>query len=102
MLDRGTLMNWQPIHKVRAAGAIRANLDNYEHACASFSWDTVRDELSVPAKFNIAGAIDRHADGLRRDHLAIRWLGDARFLVWRNKSPDESFCQCVAHTWRRQ
>jgi len=76
MLDRGRLMNWQPIHKVRAAGAIRANLDNYEHACASFSWDTVRDELSVPAKFNIAGAIDRHADGLRRDHLAIRWLGE--------------------------
>ena len=78
MLDRGTLMNWQPIHKVRAAGAIRANLDNYEHACASFSWDTVRDELSVPAKFNIAGAIDRHADGPRRDHLAIRWLGENR------------------------
>ena len=79
MVDGGTLMNWQPIHKVRAAGAIQANLDNYERACASFSWEKVRDELVGPRTghgFNIAGMIDRHATDAHRDHLAIRWLGE--------------------------
>jgi acetyl-CoA synthetase len=79
MLDRGTLMNWQPIHKQPAAGAIRANLGNYEEACASFSWEKMRDELAGPCTgygFNIAGTIDRHATGALRDHLAMRWLGE--------------------------
>ena len=72
-------MNWKPIHKKRIAGAVSPNLDDYEKACASFSWDAVRNELSGPGVgggFNIAGAIDRHAAGPLRDHLAIRWLGE--------------------------
>ena len=44
----GTIMNWQPIHKQRAAGAIQANLDNYERARALFSWEKMRDELAGP------------------------------------------------------
>ena len=72
-------MNWQPIHKQRAAGALHANLDNYERACVLFSWEKVRDEL-VGARtgrgFNIAGRIDRHATGPLGAHLAIRWLGE--------------------------
>jgi acetyl-CoA synthetase len=72
-------MNWQPIHKQPGAGAIRANLDNYERACALFSWEKVRDELvgaGTSYGFNIAGVIDRHATGALRHHLAIRWLGE--------------------------
>ncbi|MGZ5003108.1 MAG: acetate--CoA ligase [Chthoniobacterales bacterium] len=72
-------MNWQPIHKQPAAGAIHANLDNYDRACASFSWEKVRDECVGPGTgrgFNIAGVIDRGATGALRDHLAIRWLGE--------------------------
>jgi hypothetical protein len=76
----GTIMSWQPIHKQRLAGRARPNLGDYEQACASFSWNAVRDELNVPIAgggFNIAGAIDRHAAGPLRDHLAIRWLGES-------------------------
>ena len=69
-------MNWEPIHKRPVAGGTTPILDNYERACASFSWEAVRDELNVGTKFNIAGAIDRHADSPRRDHVAIRWLGE--------------------------
>src|SRR6516164_873090 len=79
MLDRGKLMNWQPMHKHRPPGAIQANLENYEGACALFSWEKMRDELVEPDAghgFNIAGIIDRHATDALRDHLAIRWLGE--------------------------
>lgn len=73
-------MNWQTIHKQRLAGAAGPNLGNYAQTYASFSWEAVRDELSGPIAdggFNIAGAIDRHAAGPLRDHVAIRWLGES-------------------------
>ena len=55
------------------------NLTNYEQARATFSWEHARRELDgLPGGqgLNIAyEAVDRHAAGSRRDHLAIRWLG---------------------------
>jgi acetyl-CoA synthetase len=58
---------------------VRPNLPDYPAARAAFSWDQVRAELEgLPegGGLNIAHeAIDRHARGLRRDHVAIRWLG---------------------------
>jgi acetyl-CoA synthetase len=58
--------------------ALRPNLADYEGACASFTWEAARRELDgLPAGgLNIAyEAVDRHAAGPRRDHLALRWLG---------------------------
>jgi acetyl-CoA synthetase len=72
-----TTMNWQSIHKEHRPSAMQANLNDYERACASFSWTAVRDELNASGELNIAGMIDRHAVGALRDHLAIRWLGEA-------------------------
>lgn len=59
--------------------AVPPNLANYGATRAAFSWDAIREELRGPGgdfNANIAAiAVDRHADGLRRDHVAMRWLG---------------------------
>ncbi|MBI3245465.1 MAG: acetate--CoA ligase [Deltaproteobacteria bacterium] len=55
------------------------NLRDYEPTRASFSWEEARSRLSgLPGGkgLNIAyEAVDRHAEGPRRDHLALRWIG---------------------------
>jgi len=72
-------MAWQTIVKSDREWAVTPNLRDYEQARRSFSWEEARRELDgLPGGqgLNIAyEAIDRHANGLRRNHLAIRWLG---------------------------
>jgi len=72
-------MAWKPIEKPRGDWAVVPNLVNYEQTHAAFSWETARrtlDGLSGGRGLNIAHeAVDRHAAGARRDHLALRWLG---------------------------
>ncbi|MBZ5524500.1 MAG: AMP-binding protein, partial [Acidobacteriia bacterium] len=67
------------IRKTVADTAIKPNLANYAEARSSFSWDAARRELDGLPRgkgLNIAHeAIDRHACGPRRNHLAIRWIG---------------------------
>jgi acetyl-CoA synthetase len=71
----------QPIVKSPQRQGVLPNLVGYEKARAAFSWDEARHELDgLPngQGFNIAHeAVDRHAAGPRRDHVAIRWLGKA-------------------------
>jgi len=58
---------------------VAPNLVDYERTCAAFSWQETERELEgLPGKcgLNIAHeAVDRHANGPLRDHLALRWLG---------------------------
>lgn len=72
-------MSWETITKSENRYGVTPNLLDYERARAIFSWDETRRELDgLPdgKGINIAyEAIDRHAKGPRRDHLAIRWLG---------------------------
>lgn len=72
-------MLWKPIQKQPESWAAVPNLLNYDDTVSSFSWDDIRGALSgLPEKhgLNIAyEAVDRHADGPLRDHVAIRWLG---------------------------
>lgn len=72
-------MTWQTIKKSAEQGSIKPNLLSYEDARRAFSWERARQELSgLPQGkgLNIAyEAIDRHAQGARREHVAIRWLG---------------------------
>mgnify|MGYP001574893281 CR=1 FL=1 len=72
-------MSWATIVKAPAAGEVAPNLDDYAWVRASFSWDGARRELDgLPGGrgINIAHeAVDRHAAGKYRDHLALRWLG---------------------------
>jgi acetyl-CoA synthetase len=67
------------IAKVRREGPDAPNLADYEQACREFSWKSARRELDgLPGAggLNICHeAVDRHATGPLRDHLAIRWLG---------------------------
>ena len=73
-------MTWQTIAKTgRDVARLTPNLQDYEHARRTFTWEGARKELDgLPDAqgLNIAyEAVDRHANGPRRDHLAIRWLG---------------------------
>lgn len=72
-------MAWQTIVKSERDWAVIPNLKNYEEARRSFSWEEAGRELDgLPdgQGLNIAHeAVDRHANGLLCNHLAIRWLG---------------------------
>ncbi len=72
-------MPWETIVKSLRDWRVVPNLQDYEQARRSFSWDEARRELEgLPGGhgLNIAHeAVDRHANGPLRDHLAIRWLG---------------------------
>ena len=54
-------------------------MPDYIDTCARFSWDEIKRGLEgLPGGngLNIAHeAVDRHANGPSRDHLALRWLG---------------------------
>ncbi len=67
------------LRKTRDAGATAPNLDDYDRVRAAFTWDAARallDGLPGGRGLNIAWeAVDRHAAGSRRDHVALRWLG---------------------------
>jgi acetyl-CoA synthetase len=69
----------QTIHKPRSGWVVTPNLSDYEQVRARFSWEAARTGLDgLPGKrgLNIAHeAVDRHATGARRGHLALRWLG---------------------------
>ena len=74
--ERRPAIAWATIDKPPAA--VPPNLADYAQARAAFSWDAARRALDgLPAGgLNIAHeAVDRHAAGPRRDHVAIRWLG---------------------------
>ena len=72
-------MPWEPIHKSSQNWDLPPNLLDYDQTYAAFSWETVRRDLDgLPGGrgLNMAHeAVDRHANGARRDHLALRWLG---------------------------
>ena len=72
-------MHWNPIAKSPAIWRVRPNLIDYRETRASFTWNKIREELvGLPdgQGLNIAHeAVDRHAAGPRRDHVALRWLG---------------------------
>ena len=70
---------WQPIKKAIDSWQAPPNLLDYERTCSAFSWDDIRRELNgLPdgGGLNIAHeAVDRHAEGSLKNHLALRWLG---------------------------
>ena len=72
-------MAFQTIVKSMRDWAVTPNLTDYDRARHGFAWDDARKELEGLPRgqgLNIAHeAVDRHATGSRRDHLAIRWLG---------------------------
>ena len=69
-------MRWDTIKK--ATPATPPNLVDYAQTCARFTWAEARHQLEgLPdGGLNIAHeAVDRHANGPRREHVAIRWRG---------------------------
>jgi acetyl-CoA synthetase len=80
---------WPVIVKRPWPGTVAPNLMDYEQARQAFNWPAARQELDgLPGGrgLNIAHeAVDRHAEGARRDRLAFRWLGrdgDTRDFTW--------------------
>ena len=72
-------MPYAPILKPKRGWAVTPNLLDYERERSPDFWERARRELDgLPGGrgLNIAyEAVDRHADGPLRDHLALRWLG---------------------------
>lgn len=72
-------MDWKPIAKFPSESGVRPNMLDYRETCEKFTWDKIREELGgLPEGqgLNMAyEAVDRHAAGSRRDHVALRWLG---------------------------
>lgn len=72
-------MDWTPITKPLHEWRVPPHLQDYKTAYMAFSWDAIRRELDglpAGAGLNMAHeAVDRHANGGRRNDLAIRWLG---------------------------
>jgi acetyl-CoA synthetase len=71
----------EPIVKTPRDFKVTPNLPDYDQYQAAFSWDQARRELDgLPngKGLNIAHeAVDRHAAGPRKDHVAIRWISKA-------------------------
>jgi len=72
-------MEWEEIRKTPGSLHVTPNLVDYTEACLHASWGAERERLDgnpLGAPLNIAHlAVDRHAAGPLRDHVAIRWLG---------------------------
>ena len=71
-------MSYPPIAKPTRDWTVAPNLADYERERTQDFWERARRELAgLPGGgLNIAHeAVDRHAAGPRRDHLALRWLG---------------------------
>jgi acetyl-CoA synthetase len=82
------------IRKSSKSWIVQPNLLDYQATCAGFSWEEIRHELDGLPRgkgLNIAHeAVDRHADGSRAGHLAIRWLGkDGKVLDFTYKKLKE-------------
>lgn len=71
-------MTFQTIFKSAVDWPVTPNLLDYEQTCAEFTWDAAWQEVTgLPGGkgLNMAyEAVDRHADGPRRDHVALRWI----------------------------
>jgi acetyl-CoA synthetase len=73
-------MDWQPITKESVRDwSMQPNLLDYDEMRQTFSWDLLAKELQdgvTAENLNIAYlAVDRHAQGPRAQHVALRWLG---------------------------
>jgi acetyl-CoA synthetase len=71
-------VRWPPIVKTGHDRPAAPNLLDYQRTCAEFSWARARSWLEgLPDSrgINIAHeAVDRHAAGVRRNRVALRWL----------------------------
>ncbi|HLN84991.1 MAG TPA: AMP-binding protein, partial [Candidatus Limnocylindrales bacterium] len=82
-------MAFEAIKKNPKGFKVTPNLADYAETCAAFSWETTEGELTKLPNgrgLNIAyECVDRHAQGARRDQLALRWLsksGEARDITY--------------------
>ena len=75
----------------KPAAAVPPNLSDYDAVRDAFSWDAVARELHGGARdshLNIAAlAVDRHAAGPRRDHVALRCRPAAPLRPNRHQRP---------------
>lgn len=102
--DSGIKTSWDPILKSRnSIGS--CNVRDYEKTCATFQWSDARgdlDGLPFARGLNIAHeAVDRHAQGDRSSHLALRFLrqtGPARDLTYAELSRLTNRFANVLHT----
>ena len=100
-------MQWTTYEETPKRWAVTPNLLDYEQARTTFSWDAVQRDLNgLPDRrgLNIAHeAVDRHAVGQRRNHLALRWLGkrgEIRDFTYAELAAQSNRFANVLHTTR--
>lgn len=67
------------INKPKGAFKIAPNMEDYEAACSTFSWEQAAQEIDWfdNNKLNAAyNAIDRNAKNHRRDKIALHWISE--------------------------
>jgi acetyl-CoA synthetase len=88
----------ETIVKPSGGGEVPPNLVDYDAARAAFSWDDARadlDGLPDGRGLNVAHeCVDRHAQGARAGHLALRFLGR------RGEVRDYTYAELAASTSR--
>ena len=98
-------MIYRTIEKPKGGWAIAPNLLDYEKVCSGFSWDVARRQLDgLPGGrgLNIAHeAVDRHAAGALRNHLALRWIGKRGETRDFSYSDLRTLTNCFANVLRR-
>ena len=88
-------MDFRPVEKPGFT-ATSSNLEDYASTRASFTWEAVQEHLDHRAgePLNIAyEAVDRHARGPRRHHVALRWIGkkgDVRDITYGDLAEETS------------
>jgi acetyl-CoA synthetase len=90
-------MTWATIKKSQRDWRLAPNLQDYERCRAGFSWETAQRALDgLPGGgLNIAHeAVDRHASGALREHMALR------FISKRGEIRDFTYAQLHAQTNR--
>ncbi|NIR29967.1 MAG: acetate--CoA ligase [Gammaproteobacteria bacterium] len=95
---------YEPISKRRENRRCEPNLSDYARARAEFTWDSARaalDGLPGGRGLNMAHeAVDRHANGERRHHVALRCLdpdGECRDYTYaRLKALTDRFASCLS------
>ena len=101
-------MSWETIAKSARDWAVAPNLRDYDKTRRAFSWESALRELDgLPEGkgLNIAHeAVDRHANGPLRNHLAFRWLGKngevEDYTYFQLQTLTNRFANVLAESWR--
>ncbi len=95
-------MKVEIIKKTKSDFKLKPNLENYEKTYRTFMWNNAKNEIDwfENGKLNTAyNAIDRHADGERKNKVALYFENDAgqkqQFTFWQLRNLSNKFANVL-------